>query len=222
MSRWKTIVTLFSVCLLMLVVSPIARADEWNKATLLTFSEPVEIPGRVLPAGTYQFKLFDSASNRNIVQVFDGDGMHLYATLLAIPSYRDVPADDTVITFEERPSSSPEAIKSWFYPGEYYGVEFLYPGGRAVTPSGMATSTSTPSESGGAAISEETAQATTPEAPTQQVETQQKEAKTTDTTEQQEGEKLPKTASPLPLIGLMGVGSIGAALTLRAVAKRRV
>ncbi len=72
MSRWKTMVTLFSVCLLILVLSPIARADEWNKATILTFSEPVEIPGRVLPAGTYQFKLFDSTSNRNIVQVFDG------------------------------------------------------------------------------------------------------------------------------------------------------
>src|SRR4051794_2326191 len=45
------------------------RADELNRKTVVTFSGPVEIPGvhlagwGVLPAGTYVFKILDSASD---------------------------------------------------------------------------------------------------------------------------------------------------------------
>ena len=88
--------------------------------------------GKVLPAGAYVFKLLDSASNRNIVQIFDKDERHLYATILAIPDYRLKPTDKTVINFEELPSNSPEAIKAWFYPGDEYGQQFVYPHKRAV------------------------------------------------------------------------------------------
>ena len=45
-------------------VMPSAKADEWNKKTVVTFSAPVEVPGKVLPEGTYVFKLADSQSNR--------------------------------------------------------------------------------------------------------------------------------------------------------------
>ena len=106
--------------------APAARADEWDKLTVMTFNEPVEIPGKFLPAGTYVFKLADSDSDRNIVQIFTQDQKHLVATILAIPDYRPEPAGKTIITFEERPSGSPEALHSWFYPGENYGVEFVY------------------------------------------------------------------------------------------------
>jgi hypothetical protein len=41
-------------------------ADEWNKETKLEFSAPVEVPGKVLTAGKYVFKIADSESNRNI------------------------------------------------------------------------------------------------------------------------------------------------------------
>ena len=106
--------------------APAARADEWDKLTVMTFNEPVEIPGKVLPAGTYVFKLLDSQSDRNIVQIFTEDQKQLVATVMAIPDYRTEPAGKTVVTFEERPSGSPEALHSWFYPGENYGVEFVY------------------------------------------------------------------------------------------------
>jgi len=107
--------------------APAARADEWNKETVLTFNEPVEIPGQVLSAGTYVFKLADSDSDRTIVQVFTQDQKHILATILAVPAYREEPADKTIVTFDERPSGSPEALHNWFYPGENYGVEFVYP-----------------------------------------------------------------------------------------------
>jgi hypothetical protein len=39
------------------VVMPRTAADEWSKETVLTFSQNVEIPGKVLPAGKYVFRL---------------------------------------------------------------------------------------------------------------------------------------------------------------------
>jgi hypothetical protein len=107
--------------------APVAQADEWDKQTVLTFNESVEVPGRVLPAGTYVFRLADSQSDRNVVQVFTEDQKRLLATILAIPAYRVEPTGKTVVTFDERPSGSPEALQKWFYPGDNYGFEFVYP-----------------------------------------------------------------------------------------------
>ena len=91
---------LFTLCLALLfaaAVSSKARADEWDHATKLTFSEPVEIPGRFLDAGTYWFTLADSQSDRNIVQIWNADRTELVTTVLAIPDYRLLPTGDTVI-----------------------------------------------------------------------------------------------------------------------------
>lgn len=118
------------VCVVMLAAL-VARADEWNKKTVVTFSAPVEIPGKVLPAGTYVFKLFDSASDRNIVQIWNKNETQLIATTLALPDYRLQPPNDPIITFEERATGAPPAIRAWFYPGDNYGYEFVYPKTRA-------------------------------------------------------------------------------------------
>jgi hypothetical protein len=107
------------------------RADEHDKKTVVTFNAPVEIPGKALPAGTYVFKLLDSSSNRNIVQVWDKDEQHLLGTILAIPDYRMQPSDKPIIQFEERPAGSPMAIRAWYYPGDNYGQMFVYPHKRA-------------------------------------------------------------------------------------------
>jgi hypothetical protein len=108
-------------------LAPVAKADEWDKQTVLTFNEPVEVPGKILPTGTYVFRLADSQSDRNVVQVFTEDQKQLLATILAIPAYRIEPTGNTVVTFDERPSGSPEALHKWFYPGDTYGFEFVYP-----------------------------------------------------------------------------------------------
>jgi hypothetical protein len=129
--------------------APMARADEWNKETVLTFTEPVEIPGQVLSAGTYIFKLYDSQSDRNVVQIFTQGNQHLVATVMAIPDYRTEPTGDTLVTLEERPMGSPRALHTWFYPGDNYGVEFVYPKsliqyGKAEQPESAPASTAPP------------------------------------------------------------------------------
>jgi hypothetical protein len=103
------------------------KADGWDKRTVFTFNEPVEIPGQVIPAGTYVFRLLDDASDRTIVQIFNEDETHLITTVMAIPDYRTEPSGDTVITLAERPAGSPQAVETWFYPGDNYGLEFVYP-----------------------------------------------------------------------------------------------
>ena len=110
-------------------------ADEWNKRTEFQFSGPVEIPGMVLSAGKYVFQLVDSDSDPNIVQVFSEDSSgkeSLLATVLAVPDYMTETPDKPIIHFEERHSGAPEAIDSWFYPGDNTGWEFVYPKGETL------------------------------------------------------------------------------------------
>ena len=105
---------------------PAAKADQHNQKTVFTFSGPVEIPGQVLPAGTYVFKLANIHS-RHLVQVFSKDETRLVGTFISIPNYRLRASDQTIIKFDERAAGSPQAIKEWFYPGKNYGHEFVYP-----------------------------------------------------------------------------------------------
>lgn len=102
-----------------------AHADEADQSTKLTFSKPIEIPGQVLPAGTYLFKLA-SQDNLNVVQIFNADRTHLYATLQTISAERAEPTGDTVVTLAVQPDERPEALVKWFYPGNTIGHEFMY------------------------------------------------------------------------------------------------
>jgi outer membrane protein OmpA-like peptidoglycan-associated protein len=125
MKSFRIIVAISAVAMFYSLWPTIARADDWNKATRLTFNQPFEIPGMVLPAGTYVFKRADSV-DPHVIEISNADETHVYATLETISDYRMEPSDKTVVTFEEREKGSPEAIKSWFYPGDTIGEEFVY------------------------------------------------------------------------------------------------
>ncbi len=114
------------------MLAPAARADEWNKKTILTFSGAVQVPGATLPAGSYVLKLADIPGNRHVVQVFDKDEKKIYTTILAIPNDRLEPTDKPVVLFSERASGSPQAVKVWYYPGDRIGDEFVYPKSQAM------------------------------------------------------------------------------------------
>jgi hypothetical protein len=118
----------FFFCLVLACAAllPMARADEYDQKTKMTFNEPVEIPGQVLPAGTYWFVLFPNTPDRNIVQVFSKDQSKLYATVFAISSDRQQPTNRTELQFAERPHNKPEALLKWYYPGSLIGHQFLY------------------------------------------------------------------------------------------------
>jgi hypothetical protein len=218
-------------------VMPAVKADDWDQRTVFTFSGPVEIPGQVLLPGTYVFKLANSSSDRNIVQVFNKDENHLYGTFLAIPDYRLRPADKAIITFSERPVGTPEAVRAWFYPGENYGHDFVYPKPKAVV---LAKANNTPVASMPAELAQNTTMpATTMQEPhvvAMQTTPLKAQKPTEDEVEIAEvfaltdvpapdapaPAQLPATASNLPLIGLAGLLSLSVAFGLRrATAKVR-
>ena len=105
---------------------PKGRADESDRKTIVTVNQPIQVPGKVLPAGTYVFKLLDS-NNLTLVAIYDADEMHVITTIQGIPGFRTETPDNAILQLEERPSGQPEALKAWFYPGDNTGIEFVYP-----------------------------------------------------------------------------------------------
>lgn len=122
----RSLTVAVSAVLFCFVFAPKARAGEWDEQTWVTFSQPVEVPGRVLPAGTYDFQLANLSSDRNIILIFNKDRTRLYDITIGQTAYRMHPTSRTVITFSERPVGSPMAIHKWFYPGNNYGLRFVY------------------------------------------------------------------------------------------------
>ena len=211
-----------------LALLPSAHADSWNQKTVLTFSGPVEVPGQVLPAGTYVFKLHDSLSGRHIVQVFNKSENHVFGTFLAIPDYRMRPSSKPIVTFHERPAGSPEAIKSWFYPGKTYGHEFVYPKGEAVA---LAQANNTPVPAMPAELTADTKmpdlKANSPQwvaiymAPLKAEKPGGEVVELADAFPTDDApSSLPATATTMPLIGLIGLVSLGGALALRFASSR--
>lgn len=102
-----------------------------SNRTVMTFSQPVEVPGKVLPAGTYTFELHESQMNRHVIQIYDQAGTKLITTVLAVPNYREKQTSETVLKFAEVAAGQPQAIRVWFYPGRLVGDELVYSKTRA-------------------------------------------------------------------------------------------
>jgi len=121
-------VLMAGISLAISTITPFVRADDWNKYTIITASQPIQIPDRVLPAGKYVLKLLHpSASQRNFVGVYDGNGQHLITTVITRNDYRKERSGRTVLTFWETPAGTPLVLRAWFWPGDYWGQEFVYP-----------------------------------------------------------------------------------------------
>jgi LPXTG-motif cell wall-anchored protein len=232
-SQIRVVAMIFCLTLVAMTFAPGVSADEWNKKTTVTFSQPVEIPGvgaQILPAGTYVFKLLDSPSNRHVVQVFNKEMTHVYATILAIPNYRLRATSKTVMTFRERAAGQPQAIRAWFYPGRQWGDEFVYPKSRAIElakeinepvlalPDELATNIVAPVKT----ADEEPVKALV----TADVVAVKPTGEVVPVTEvvqappAEQAEQLPATSSALPLLGLIGLLSLGSGAILSAFRKR--
>ena len=224
-----------ALCLIVLCVlaAPKAKAAEWNQKTTITFSESFEVPGvgqHILPAGTYVFKLVDSLSDRHIVQILSPDETHVYTTILAIPNFRLKATGKTVMTFHERPAGEPEALRAWFYPGREWGDHFVYERSRAIQ---LAKENNEPVLS----VPDELATAPVESLTTTPVVAVTPIGETVDTAQVVEAPpvvapaaavapapvevaSLPKTASYLPLIGLLGLLMLGGGFVLTGLLKR--
>ncbi len=244
MRFFKAAPAVLGMAFLGVALTPRVQADSYDHMTTITFSAPVEIPPvyitgmKVLPAGTYVFKLVNSSNDRHIVQIFNKDQSKIYATILAIANYRLEPTGKTVMTFNEGIAGKPEALRAWFYPGASWGEEFVYPKDKAVQ---LAQISKAPVL---AVVADVQLEVERPEAPEVVAQLQQLPIRAVRPT----GEvveiaqviqvapppvvvaaaepqvvaetTLPATSSSLPLIGLAGLLALSTALTLRYVGKR--
>jgi hypothetical protein len=145
--------------------------------------------------------------------------------------------------FSERPGDAPDALRAWFYPGDNFGQEFVYPKARAIQLA-QTTNMIVPAVAADtlddSAIKTVAIVAVTPDQKEVEVATviQTAPPATVTTVEpvvqtappaaavtrapvvaDKETEDLPHTASTIPLIALLGALSIALALGLKLIMK---
>jgi hypothetical protein len=121
----STIVRSLVCAVALLALTVPANAQPLDKRVIFTFSAPVVLPGVTLPAGTYLFRV--PTPNRNIIQVLNNDASKIYGTFFAIPAHTNVRPEHPEVRFMETPATKPHAIRTWWYPGDTTGFEFIYP-----------------------------------------------------------------------------------------------
>jgi hypothetical protein len=122
---------------------PGARAGEGDQLTKFefTFTKPVEVPGTVLPPGTYWFVIQDAQNaqndeEKNIIQIRNADNTDTVATVPARPIQRksqgygtaspSASMDGVEMSLAQSNGGHPEAILTWFYPSGFTGHQFVY------------------------------------------------------------------------------------------------
>ncbi len=207
-----------------------AVAQTLDRQTFFTFSGPVAVPGVTLPAGKYLFHIVDPTTSSRVVQVLSADGRKAYAMFFAISAERLDPADEPEVRFFETSAGVPATIKTWWYPGDRIGREFIYPReqARRLARGGTepvlttAAETTTPEQTkteelarlapGGETV---LAPEAVPAEPMGKAQAGEVPPFAMPITPMYPGRALPQTASELPLIGLIGVLALGAGATLR-------
>ena len=108
-----------------LALSANAQAQLLEEKIYVTFSKPVEVPGQMLPAGTY---VFESLNGGVLTRILNVDENHIYATLFTVSDKRMEPMNDAKVILHESPEKTNERVEEWFYPGMSVGHEFSYAG----------------------------------------------------------------------------------------------
>jgi hypothetical protein len=215
-----------------------AQGGPMDARTEFTFSRPVELPGVTLPPGTYVFRFADATTGRKVMQVLAKDASNkTYGLFLTITAQRPRPSDEAELRFLETPAGAPAAVKTWWYPGNSIGREFIYPKSQArrlaqatnttvlttqaetvtdeqmktadlayVSPTGQETAVTDDQLVAAAAntapVGGSASASTTYDKAPVEVGQSASNANTTGRT------RLPRTSTFLPLIGLLGFGSL--------------
>jgi len=230
--------------LVALTLSVAAQQPDTRDRTIMTFSAPVELPGMRLEAGTYVFRLADTAS-RDVIQVLSANEKEILGQWLFVSAERPEVTGDTVVTFRETSAASTPAVQFWYYPGEKTGKEFIYPkdqalrisqrtGATVLTEEGKVTASAIQAEAQPSSAPAPEQVAVANERPDSGVvngsglpdreavgtagradQTPTGAVRQESTTARNDAE-LPRTASPLPLSGLIALLSLAGAVGIRA------
>jgi len=234
----KTTLRLLLISAFVLLMLPAAFAQVPQVSTL-PVDEPLDVGGTILQPGTYTIRVLPTQADRNRVQITSPDNKTIYATVLTIP--HDLEPDEKVpnATFVFYPAGegAPRALRTWFPPDTQWkaGKDIVYEESRAKQ---LARLGNEPVPSYTGEITETTeVQVVTPSAtveayvppppapvvvepapaPVAVAEPEPMEPVVPMTSAQEETPELPQTAGNVPLIALIGLLSIAAAIAFRAV-----
>ena len=132
MKRLMTTACAAAMLFTMQTTPAFAQGQPMDSRTEFTFNQPVELPGVTLPPGTYIFRFIDATTGRKVMQVQAKDASSkTYGMFLTINAQRPRASDDAELRFLETPAGQPAAVKTWWYPGNTIGREFIYPKSQA-------------------------------------------------------------------------------------------
>jgi len=238
MNRLQISTALLAVVLGFTALAPKAGADPYDKKVIATFADPVEVPGGItLQPGTYVFKLQDSQNDRHIVLIQNQRENHTYAQVFATNAFRVAQKGKVQFTFWEAPAGQPKALRTMYWPGDNYGQSFMYKRNRAAQiASVQTTKEEVPTETAQAAAAQapqpapapaEIAQNSPPPAPepapapvAAAPAPAPEPAPAPVVAENTKPAALPRTASNVPLLFLIGLFSVAFSFVLDAFAKR--
>lgn len=220
--------TVLGAAVLLLAASGATAQYEKTRSTL-AIADRVEVPGAVLEPGTYLVRVADVQSNRNVVVFQSPDGTKTYATAIATPHEGAQASAQSEFTFYTTAPGEPRVLRSWFAPNDPNGQDFYYPAERAAELKAktheevpVATADMMPASGSSARTSAETETSKSVVAPPHPVPPAPAPAETMASNETSpsnatatDADTLPKTASPYPLIAVLGLAALGAAAVLR-------
>lgn len=241
----KRTLRLFATGVFALLVCMPAVYAQTPETSRLPVTEPLDVGGTILEPGNYIIRLAPVRSNRDTVQVLSEDGSKVIATVMTVPHYFEPGEETPNSMFVYFPSGdgAPRALRTWFarFPeASQGGHDIVYSESRAkqlarlakqdvvfTTPDTTTLSVVTPEStvevytppSATITMTTETTVETTTPAPTPVTETET----TVETTETEpmvsstetETPEMPSTASRIPLMALLGLASLIAAVAIR-------
>jgi LPXTG-motif cell wall-anchored protein len=181
-----------------------------QRNTKINISEPTEVSGTVLQPGTYTLKVLDFQDGKVQVQVSDENDKKPITTVVTEKVRRNLDTHqqtDEQAQFTYTTANGHPALDTWFYPGDEWGEKFT--SGKATwVAENVGTVTQTPMQT-----ETKTAEVAETPAPAETVAENNAPAPEPAPTE------LPKTASDLPLLGLVGMLALGGAAGVHLLRK---
>jgi hypothetical protein len=93
----------------------------------VTFSQPVKLPGVVLPAGTYEFELAPAGTHQDIVRVSSRTGQPFFLGFTRPVVRPQALPKNVIMAFGEVEEGAPAPIAVWYPLNERSGHAFVYP-----------------------------------------------------------------------------------------------
>jgi hypothetical protein len=113
----------FALGLTLLSNASFAQQEDMLK---LHTTEPLAIPGHVLPAGEYVFRLVEGDQYPHMVEVMRADGSSLYGLFQLAPVQRTAFSGDSAVTLTAPDATGFKRISQWYFPGAKNGYQFVY------------------------------------------------------------------------------------------------